>query len=164
MSLRVDTIELPSGRTTTREIVEFNNCVAIVAIDSAGNVILVRQYRTATGKVLMEIPAGKIEDNEHPLKCAHRELKEETGYSARMMTELGGFYAAPGYSTEYLHLFLATHLNDTGVTPDGDEIMDVFSIPLTEIPELIANGTICDLKSIAGLLRVISEGLPESTV
>ncbi|MFA4836750.1 MAG: NUDIX hydrolase [Dehalococcoidia bacterium] len=161
ISLRVDTVRLPSGRETTREIVEFPNCVAIVAIDSEENVLMVRQYRTAVGRTLLEIPAGKIEPEEQPLQAVHRELKEETGCSAGEAKDLGGFYAGPGYSTEYLHLYLVTDLKDTGETPDGDEIMNVFRVPLAEIPALIARGDICDAKSIAGLMRVISERQPE---
>lgn len=157
VNLRVDTIELPSGRETTREIVEFPNSVAIVAIDSEQNVLLVRQYRTAVDRTLLEIPAGKIEKDEHPLQAMYRELKEETGYSAGAAEDLGGFYAGPGYSTEYLHLFLATDLKLTGEAPDSDEIMDVFRVPLADIPALITKGDICDSKSVAGLLRVLSE-------
>ncbi|MBM3132396.1 MAG: NUDIX hydrolase [Chloroflexi bacterium] len=155
VSLRVDTVELPSGRKTTREIVEYPDCVVIVAIDSEENVLLVRQYRSAIGRTLMELPAGKTEPDEHPLKAAHRELREETGYSARNMEELGGFYSGPGYSTEYLHLYLATELEPTGEALDPDEIMNIFRVPLAEIPGIIARGEVCDAKSVAGLLRVI---------
>lgn len=157
VSLRLDKIQLPSGRETIREIVEFPNCVAVVAIDSEENVLLVRQYRTAVDRMLLEIPAGKIEPEEHPQQAAYRELREETGYSADETQDLGGFYAGPGYSTEYLHLYLATELTPTDETPDGDEIMNVFRVPLQDIPALIAKGDICDAKSVAGLLRVLTE-------
>ncbi len=157
INLRVDTIELPSGRRTTREIVEHSNCVAIVAIDSEENVIMVRQYRSAVAKVLLEIPAGKIEAAEDPSECVHRELREETGYLAKKVEALGGFYAGPGYSTEYLYLYLATGLEPSRETPDSDEIMGVVRIPLIDIPGMIASGEICDAKSVAGLLRVIRE-------
>lgn len=157
INLRVDTVELPSGRETTREIVEFPNCVAIVAIDSEDHVLLVRQYRTAVGRMLLEIPAGKLEPDEHPLKAVHRELREETGYSAKSVDDMGGFYASPGYSTEYLHLYLAMDLTNHNEIPDGDEIANVFRVPLVEIPALIAKGNICDAKSVAGLMRVIAE-------
>lgn len=160
IGLRIDTIRLPSGREAMREVVEFPDCVAVVAIDSDNNVLLVRQYRTAVGRVLLEIPAGKIEADEHHLQAMHRELREETGYEAEEAEELGGFYAGPGYSTEYLHLYLATDLKPTAENPeDADEIMNVFKVPLIEIPALIAKGTICDAKSVAGLLRVLTERL-----
>lgn len=157
VKVRVDTIKLPSGRETTREIVEFPDCVAIVAIDSDDNVLLVRQYRTAVGKMLLEIPAGKVEPDEHHFEAMQRELREETGCSSRQAYDLGGFYSAPGYSTEYLHLYLATDLVDHKETPDTDEISDVFSVPLFDIPSLIAKGDIRDAKSVAGLMRVIAE-------
>ena len=157
INLRVDSIELPSGRQTTREIVEHTNSVVVVAVDSSDNVLLVRQYRTAIGQALVEVPAGKTESEEHPLQCAHRELREETGHDARVMEDMGGFYAGPGYSTEYLHLYLATDLVPVDGTVDTDEIMGVFRIPLNEIPDMIASGKICDAKSVAGLLRVLGE-------
>ena len=155
INLRVDSIELPSGRQTTREIVEHTDSVVIVPVDSSGNVLLVRQYRTAIGQALLEVPAGKTEPDEHPLQCAHRELREETGHDAEIMEDMGGFYAGPGYSTEYLHLYLATDLTPEDGTVDADEIMDVFRVPLGDTPDMIASGKICDAKSIAGLLRVV---------
>ncbi len=155
INLRVDSIELPSGRQTTREIVEHRDSVVIVPVDNH-NILLVRQYRSALGKVLIELPAGKTESNEHHLQTAHRELREETGYNARDMEYLGGFYAGPGYSTEYLHLYLATDLVALNEHPDDDEIMDVFSVPIPEIPGMIGKGDICDAKSVAGLLRIIN--------
>jgi len=155
LTLRVDSIELPSGRETTREIVEHIDSVVIVPVDSDSNVLLVRQYRTAIGRVLLELPAGKTEPNESPLQTAHRELQEETGYKARNMEPLGGFYAGPGYSTEYLHLFLATDLVSVETVLDDDEIMDMIRVPLNSVPKLISDGEIPDAKSIAGLLRAM---------
>lgn len=157
VNLRVDTVELPSGRRTTREIVDYPDSVVIAAVDAEQNVLLVRQYRSAVGKALLEMPAGKRESDESPLEAAHRELREETGYSARHMEELGGFYSGPGYSTEFLHLFLATDLDAVPGGLNGDEIMSVIRVPLADIPAMIARGEICDAKSIAGLLRVIGE-------
>jgi ADP-ribose pyrophosphatase len=160
INLRIDAIELPSGRKTTREIVEHSNCVAIVVVDAAANVILVRQYRSAAGQALLEIPAGVVKTDESPLVCAHRELREETGHLARKMEELGGFYTSPGYSTEYLYLYLATELEPAPEAWDADEIMDIVRVPLADIPEMIASGEICDAKTLVGLLRVISQHRP----
>ncbi len=157
VNLRVDTVELASGRRTTREIVEYPDSVVIVAVDSGGKVLLVRQYRSAVGKSLLEIPAGKKEPNESPIEAAQRELCEETGYSARRIEPLGGFYSGPGYSTEFLHLFLAFDLERSPAAMNTDEITDVVPVNLAEVPHLIARGEICDAKSIAGLLRVIVE-------
>ncbi|MFP4641715.1 MAG: NUDIX hydrolase [Dehalococcoidia bacterium] len=155
VTLRVDTIQLPSGRESQREIVEFGDCVAIVAVDSEGKALLVRQYRAAVGRMLLEIPAGMIDPGETPEQSAYRELREETGYSAKRMEPLGGLYASPGYSTEYLHFFLATELEESQDTPDEDEINKVVRVPLKDVPGLIDSGEISDGKSAAGLLRVI---------
>ncbi|MFO8010060.1 MAG: NUDIX hydrolase [Dehalococcoidia bacterium] len=154
INLRVDSVELPSGRRTTREIVEHTDSVVVVAINAYDNVILVKQFRTAVGDSLIEVPAGKREPGESPLECAIRELEEETGYSAGNIEQLGGFYAGPGYSTEYLHLFLATDLKREESNTDDDEISDVLLVSLNEALQMIFSGEICDAKSVAGLLKI----------
>ena len=108
--MRVDTVRLPSGRETTREIVEHDDCVAVVALDADGRLLLVKQFRTAVGRELLEIPAGGIDPGESPEEAVSREMREETGYLPRKVERLGGFYSAPGYATEYLYLYLATDL------------------------------------------------------
>lgn len=155
VGLRLDKIVLPGGRKTTREVVEHVDCVAIVALDSEDNVLLVRQFRHPAGRVLLEIPAGGIDPGEEPSDSAIRELEEETSYHAQKLERLGGFYSSPGFCTEYLHLFLATELEECRRSADEDEITEVVAIPLREIPSLIASGEICDAKSIAGLLRIL---------
>jgi ADP-ribose pyrophosphatase len=155
VSLRVDTVELLSGRRTKREVVEHADCVVVVALDSEDNVLLVRQLRHPVERVLLEIPAGGIEPGEEPSDSANRELEEETGRRAQKLERLGGFYSSPGFCTEYLHLFLATELGEAKPLAYEDEIIEVVPIPLREIPNLIASGEICDAKSVAGLLRVL---------
>ena len=154
LSLRVDRVLLPNGRETTREVVEHPDCVAIVAMDSQDNVILVRQYRSPVGMVLLEIPAGGIEPGEQPLQSAIRELEEETGHTAGRMERLGGFYSSPGYSTEFLHLFLATELEPGPSRAQEDEIIEVVPIPLKQVRSLITSGELRDSKSIAGLFAL----------
>ena len=154
VNLRQDRVILSSGRETTREVVEHANCVAIVAIDPEGEVLMVRQFRKPVGEVLLEIPAGVVEDGEEPLDSAHRELEEETGYVAGRMEKIGGFYSSPGYSTEFLHLFLASELRKGEARPDGDEIIEVVSVPFERTLSLILSGELCDAKSIAGLFTV----------
>jgi ADP-ribose pyrophosphatase len=107
--------------------------------------------------VLLEIPAGGIDPGEEPSDSAIRELEEETGYHAQKLERLGGFYSSPGFCTEYLHLFLATELEEGRRSADEDEIIEVVPTPLKEIPNLISSGEICDAKSIAGLLRVLMQ-------
>lgn len=155
VNLRVDTVVLPSGRETSREVVEHADCVAIVALDSEDNVLMVRQFRKPVERMLLEIPAGGIEPGEEPKDSALRELEEETGYHAGKVERLGGFYSSPGYSTEFLHLFLATELQRGRRDAKEDETIEVVPIPLEKIPSLISSGEICDAKSIAGLFSVI---------
>ena len=154
VNLRQDAVVLSSGRETVREVVEHPDCVAIVAINSEDNVVMVRQFRKPVESVLLEIPAGVIEPGEEPQECALRELEEETGYMAGKMERIGGFYSSPGYSTEFLYLFLATDLQKGSTRPDEDEIIEVVSIPWEQIPGLIAKGEVCDAKSIVGLFTV----------
>ena len=152
INLRVDTVELPSGKKTKREIVEHAGCTAIVALDSKNNVLLVRQYRKAVEKMLLEIPAGGIESGENPVEGARRELEEETGFSAAKWEELSRFYTSPGFTTELMYLYLATDLKPLKRVADDDENIEVVRVPLKKAPEIIASGEVCDAKSIAGLL------------
>jgi len=159
VKLRVDTVVKPNGKTTTREVIERPDCVAVVVLDSKDNVILVRQFRKAVEKSLLEIPAGVIESGEQPIDCVRRELQEEIGYLPEKINKLGGFYVAPGYSTEYVHLYVATHLKRSRIEAEDTEDIEVIRVPLSRVNELIASAGIVDAKSIAGLLRVIDLGL-----
>ena len=150
--LRIDEVVLPSGKESVREVVEHNGAVAIVAIDIEKNILLVRQFRHAAGKELFEIPAGGIDPGETPEETARREMQEETGYAPGKLKRLGGFYSAPGYASEYLHLFLATGLMPARLIAEDTEEIKLVKMPLNDIVELIRNGEIQDAKSIAGLL------------
>ena len=152
VKLRVDTVRIPGGRETTREIVEHSDCVAIVAIDANDSVLLVKQFRKAVEKELLEIPAGGIDPGEDPVTAVRREMREETGYLPRKVERLGGFYATPGYCTEYLHLYLATDLTPSQLFAEDTDSIKLFRVPISQIPGLIAYGSIWDAKSIAGLL------------
>ncbi|MBA7498690.1 Methanol dehydrogenase activator [subsurface metagenome] len=152
VKLRVDTVEMPSGRQTKREIVEHSDCVAIIAIDDNDNVLLVNQFRKSVEKELLEIPAGGIEPGEDPVTTVRRELSEETGYLPRKVERLGGFYSTPGYCTEYLYLYLATDLIPSQLYAEDTENIRLVRVPVSQISHLISSGSICDAKSIAGLL------------
>ena len=156
IGLRVDTVMMPSGRQTMREVAEYPNCVAVVALDTDNSVVLVRQYRHPVGKELLEVPAGGVDPGEEPRDTALRELEEETGYRAGKMERIGGAYTAPGYSTEFMHLFLATDLEPGSSRVEEDEIIEVVPVPLKRIRGLIASGEICDGKSIIGLLTLLA--------
>lgn len=155
VSLRIDTIRKKSGEETTREIVWHADCIAVVVLDGQGNVIMERQFRRPADKVLLEIPAGGIEAGESPEDAVKRELQEEIGMLPNKITKLGGFYAAPGYCTEYLHLFLAEALMTSKLTAEDTDEIEVVKVPICEVKGLIESGQICDAKSIAGLLRVL---------
>ena len=152
VKLRVDTVQVPSGRETTREIVEHGDCVAIIAIDANDNVLLVNQFRKPVEKELLEIPAGGIDADEDPVAAVRREMQEETGYLPRKVERLGGFFSSPGYCTEYLHLYLATDLTPSQLYAEDTESIRLVRVSIAKIPSLIASGNICDAKSIAGLL------------
>lgn len=152
VTLRVDTVRMPDGRETTREIVEHAACIAVIPIDADGNVLLVSQFRHAVAKELLEIPAGGIEKGEDPEETVRRELREEIGYLPRKVERLGGFYGLPGYCTEYLHLFLASDLVPNQLHAEDTEEIKVVRVTLAGVSDLIASGAICDAKSIAGLL------------
>lgn len=152
VKLRIDTVRMPSGRETRREIVEHRDCVAIVAIDADDNVLMVNQFRQSVEKELLEIPAGGIDPDEDPLTTVRREMREETGYLPQKVERLGGFYSTPGYCTEYLHLYLATDLTPSQLYAEDTESIKLVRVPVSQIPTLITSGKICDAKSIAGLL------------
>jgi ADP-ribose pyrophosphatase len=150
--LRVDTVRIPDGRETTREIVEHGDCVAIIALDDKDNILLVSQFRKPVEKDLLEVPAGGIEPGEKMEDCVRREMREETGFLPKRVERLGGFYSSPGYCTEYLHLFLATDLVPSPLQAEDSESIRLVRVSLSEVPGLINSASICDAKSIAALL------------
>ncbi len=155
VNLRLDTVEKPSGKKATREVVEHSDCIAVVVLDEHDNVLLVRQFRYPLGKFLLEIPAGGIDPGEEPVDCVRRELQEETGYLGQKIDKLGGFYSIPGYGTEYLHCYLATGLVPSRLVAEDTEEIELVRVPMNQIPQLIASGEICDAKSIAALLTFL---------
>lgn len=152
INLRLDTVVLPNGRSHQREIVEHRGAVAVAAVDETGQVLMVRQYRKAAGKRLLELPAGTLEAGEDARHCAERELEEETGFRAEKWQFLASFYTSPGFCTELLHVYLATELQPGVAAGEEDEQIEVSRMPLSETTGLIARGEICDAKTIAGLL------------
>lgn len=152
--LFVHDVTLANGAPSRREMIQHPGAAAIVPLDEAGNVLLVRQFRLAANRVMLEIPAGTLEPDEDPLDCAIRELQEETGYKPGHIEMIGGLFVAPGYTTEYIRLFLATGLTPSSLQHDEDEHIEVERVPLSEALALIERGDIIDGKSISGLLRV----------
>lgn len=156
LSLRVDKVILPDGREGQREVVDYSGAVAIVPVTAEREVILVRQFRYAVGETLLEIPAGKIESGEEPVECARRELLEETGYRADKMEKLCTIFTTPGFTTEKIHIFLATELTCESQSLDEDEFIDVLTVPLDRAVEMILSGEICDAKSAVGIFAALA--------
>jgi ADP-ribose pyrophosphatase len=154
INVAVHEVRLPDGSKAKRELVQHPGAVAVVALLPRRKVLLVRQFRMAAGQVLSEIPAGTLRPNEPPERCAIRELQEETGYKPGKLEAMGGFYVAPGYTTEYIHLFLATDLTESHLDGDADEFIEVQTVSLLQGLAMIERGDIVDGKTITGLLRV----------
>lgn len=152
VALRIDTIELPDQKYSKREIVEHNGGVCVIARNEEGKLILVRQYRKAASKALYEIPAGKLEPNEEPRETGMRELKEETGYSAKSLKYLMEFYPTPGYCTEKIYIFEADELVPGEQSLDQNEYLDVHYFTLDEAFEMVQRGEILDGKTIIAIL------------
>lgn len=161
VSLRVDRVVLPDGREARREVVEHPGAVAVVPLLPDGRVVLVRQYRHAVGRALLEIPAGTLDEPGESLEdAALRELAEETGYRAARLTKLAAFYTAPGFCTEELTVFLATGLTHGAQSLMDDETIAVETVALDEVPALVARGEVADAKSIVGLLTAREQVRP----
>ncbi|MCH9630700.1 MAG: ADP-ribose pyrophosphatase [Chlamydiia bacterium] len=137
------------------DIVEHPGAVVMIPIDQNGDLHLVKQYRRASKKILLELPAGTLEKNEEPIYCAQRELQEEIGYIAKKMTPIGGFFTAPGFCDEYLHLFLAEELEESSLKGDDSEMIDCVTLTLNEALSLIEEGEIVDAKTICGIYRYL---------
>jgi ADP-ribose pyrophosphatase len=153
-------VRIANGNERSREIVIHPGAVAMVVVDSEGKLIMVKQYRRAPDRVLLEIPAGTREKGEDAEACARREVQEETGYAADRVERLAGFYSAPGFCTEFLDCYLLTDLTESRGQADDDENIEIERITLADAKAAIDRGEICDAKSICGILlwagRVVS--------
>ncbi len=137
------------------DIVLHPGAVVILPVLPDGRLLLVKQWRRAIGRILVELPAGTLETHEPVAVCAQRELQEETGFFSHELISLGGFYSAPGFCSEYLHFFLALQLEKAPLAPDEDEAIDLLTLTLDEVWEMIRTGEICDSKTIAGVARYV---------
>ncbi|MGC5324461.1 NUDIX domain-containing protein [Brevibacillus sp. SYSU BS000544] len=161
IKLKVDTVQLPNGHTAKREIVTHQGAVAVLPLTSDGKMIAVRQFRKPLEKTIVEIPAGKLEIGEEPIVCAVRELEEETGFKARQLEHHSSFYTSPGFANELLHLYIATDLYEGVYHPDEDEFVETVHLTLEEAKALLAQGEICDAKTVLAIVawenRVLSK-------
>lgn len=151
INLRRDEVLLPNGRTGMREVVEHPGAVAIVPVTADGGIILVRQFRHPIGRIILEVPAGKLDPGEDPADCAGRELAEETGFTANKLRKLTSMYTTPGFSNEIIHLYLAEDLIESDKQPDEDEFIHTEVFTPEQIREMIASGELCDAKSLVAL-------------
>jgi ADP-ribose pyrophosphatase len=151
--LQVDEIELPGSIRATREHVRHPGAVCMVPVENDGRLLLVRQYRHAVGERLLELPAGTREAGEDPRETAIRELAEEVGRRPGAVHELGGFFVAPGYTSEYINLYVCEELTDGHEPGDDDEDIEVVALTAEEALAGIESGEIRDAKSVIGLLR-----------
>ena len=149
--LRRDHIRFPTGREAYFDLLHHNGAVAILPIDNEGQIWFVRQYRPAVGGMILEIPAGTLEADEEPEACAAREVREEIGMAADDIQLLGNFYLAPGYSTEYMHLYLAKDLRPDPLDQDIDEYIEVEKYPVAEVYAMLHNNAFDDAKTAAAL-------------
>jgi ADP-ribose pyrophosphatase len=148
--VKEDQVELPDGKITTREIVNHPGAVGMIAIQD-GQIFLVKQYRYALQRETLEIPAGKIDNNENPEDCAVRELREEIGYAGEMKY-WGTFHTSPGFADEIIHLFEASELKWSPLSSDDDEFLGVIKIPLEQALQMVIKNEIKDAKTVIAIL------------
>jgi len=152
LKLYFDQVRLPNNKITTREKVEHPGAVAVVPINKENEVILVKQYRYPVNDVLIEIPAGKIDDKEPPLECAKRELKEEVGGHGGSFIHLAQIFTSPGFSDEKMDIYLVLDFEEKENDLDDDEFLHIIKIKLEDCLKMIKNGEINDAKSIIGIM------------
>ena len=149
--VRKDKVRVTESRVSHLDVVEHRNSVTIVPLDSEGNLWFVRQYRHPVGGNLLELPAGVIEPEESAEECAYREIREEIGMAAGNLREIGSFFLAPGYSTEYMYVFLATELDPDPLDADEDEFISIEKIPVEKAFSMAKSGQIQDVKTIGSI-------------
>ena len=151
-NVRRDEVRMQNQNTVYLDIIEHIGAVTILPLDNDGRILFIRQYRHATGKELLELPAGTLDPAELPENCALREIREETGYAAGKLIKIGEFFLAPGYSTEYMHVYLASDLRPDPLPGDEDEFISLEPIPIRQAYDMALNGELQDGKSLAALL------------
>jgi ADP-ribose pyrophosphatase len=146
-----DRVRYPDGVERGYDVVQHPGAVTMVPVDGEGNVWLIEQYRYAIKETLLELPAGTLEPDEAPEVSAIRELREEIGVTADKLKKIGELYLAPGYSSEYMHVYLATDLREAPLEKDAGEFIEVIKLPIVDVYQMVAEDKIRDAKTIAGL-------------
>ena len=159
LHIRRDTVLLPNGHQSTREVVDHPGGVCVLALDDQERALVVSQFRYPYGEVLRELPAGKLEYGEDPAQAAVRELREETGAVAGRFQFLGELYPSPGYCGEIIRMYLARDLSFGDTDPDEDEFLGLERVPFGQLVDQVLSGEIKDAKTIAAVLKVKLLGL-----
>lgn len=154
INLRVDEAQVPNGNKCIREVIEHNGGVCVVPITDNNEIIYVKQFRYPYSEVIIEIPAGKREGDEEPIVCGKRELKEETGYTAKEFVFLGELYPTPAYCDEIIYMYAAKGLTLGKTNFDNDEFLEIESMPIEQFVEKILSGEIKDAKTQTAVLKV----------
>lgn len=154
LNLRRDKVYVKGDKISYREIVEHRGGVAIAAVTEDNRMLMVRQYRKAAEQVVLEVPAGKRESDEDPMFTGMRELQEETGYTAKKFQHLSSFYSSIGYSTEVIHIYMATGLTPGETHFDENEAIDICEYDVAELKQMVLAGEIVDGKTISAILLV----------
>ena len=155
IDLEIHDVELPDGNTSKRELVYHNGAVAVCAITPENEVLLVKQYRKPVEKPLLELPAGKLEEDEEREEAAKRELEEETGYIAKDLELITNMYGSPGFSNEKLTIYFADQLSEGTLNLDDDEFVELHKVPVKDIKALLDSNEIEDAKTIIGLQHIL---------
>lgn len=153
ITVELQDVELPNGKQAKREIVKHPGAVAVIALTNENRIVMVEQYRKALEKIIVEIPAGKLEKGEEPASCARRELEEETGYVCESLEPLLSFYTSPGFADEIVHVFLAKGLTkkENPAAMDEDEFVNLKELTLEEAIQYVKEQKIYDAKTIYGV-------------
>jgi len=149
--VRQDQVRMPDGKLVRFDVVAHRGAVTILPVDDDGQVWFVRQYRHPAKTILLELPAGVMEEGEAPETSARREVREEIGMAAGELRSIGTFYLAPGYSTEFMYVFLATHLTAAPLKGDEDEFISIEKIPVQQVIQTVLAGRVQDAKTLAAL-------------
>jgi ADP-ribose pyrophosphatase len=152
IDFRVDTVRLPNGMLATREFIFHPGAVGVIPFVDKDTIAMVRQYRHPVGEVTLELPAGKLDKGENPLSCVRRELREETGYTARKIKPLVQYWPTPAFANEVLHMYVAEGLKPGKMQTDHDEFLQCVTIPFRKALRMVLDGKIRDSKSVIGIL------------
>lgn len=158
IDFRVDVVRLPDGRTATREFLDHPGAVGVVPFLDPETIVMVRQYRHPVGRVTLELPAGKIDHGESVVACVRRELREETGCTARTITPLLRYWPTPAFANEILHLYVAQGLRPGRMRTDADEFLQRVDVPFRKAVRMVLSGEIQDSKTVIGILVCAARG------